>query len=100
MRLDLSPETRRRVALLFRPEDQEQAASLLANECGNNIWGFKRADERGMERVRFAAPKISGDLHKLSAAVDLPKLDLRDPLMSAGFPEVNDHEKWLPEKKW
>jgi hypothetical protein len=69
---DLSLETRKRVDLLFRSEEREQAASLLVNECETNV----------------------------RAAVDLAKLDFQDLLMAAGFPEPKDHETWMPGKKW
>jgi hypothetical protein len=33
---ELSPETLRRVDILFPPEDRERAAALLYRGCGNN----------------------------------------------------------------
>src|SRR5436190_22429052 len=68
----LSPETKRRVELLFRPEDQLQATGLLDLACGYSLPGFKRAPDQDVERVRFAALKLSnGDLGKLRRAVEL-----------------------------
>ena len=97
----LSEETKRRVELLFRPEDQLQATGLLDLQCGYNLPGFKRASEHEFERIRFAALKLSdGDLSKLRRAVELAQLDFRDLLMAAGFGEITGYEKWLPEKKW
>jgi hypothetical protein len=98
----LSFETRRRVELLFRPEDHFQATGLLDLECGYSIPGFKHASEQDVERVRFAALKLSdGDLGQLRRAVELGQIDFRDLLMNAGFGyDVTAHEKWLPEKKW
>src|SRR5437762_11191313 len=82
----LSPETRRRVELLFHPDDQLTATGLLDLECGYSIPGFKNASEHELERIRFAALKVSdGDLTKLRQAVELAQLDFRDLLMHAGF---------------
>src|SRR6266446_3685015 len=95
----LSPETKRRVELLFRPDDQLQATGLLDLECGHSIPGFKRAPEQDVERVRFAALKVSnGDLGKLREAIELAQLDFRDLLVHAGFTNFTDYRKWLPEK--
>jgi hypothetical protein len=97
----LSPETKRRVELLFPPKDQLNAAGLLDLLCGYRIPGFKRATEEDVERVRFAALKLSeGDLGKLKRAIDLAHVDFRDLLMNAGFGEVEAHKEWWPEKKW
>ena len=98
---DASYETRRRVELLFRPEGQAQAMELLERECGYGLPGFKRASEADIERVRFAALKLSeGDLHNLREAVNLAKIDFRDLLLSAGFGDFTGYENWLPQKKW
>jgi hypothetical protein len=97
----LSPETKRRVELLFRPEDQLPVTGLLDLECGYSIPGFKRASEHDVERIRFAALKMSdGDLTKLRRAVELAQLDFRDLLVNAGFGNLTDHEKWVPHKNW
>ena len=70
-------------------------------ECGYSIPGFKRAPEQDVERVRFAALKLSdGDLSKLRGAVELAQLDFRDLLMSADFGDLTAYKDWLPEKKW
>ena len=66
MPIPLSPETRRRLDLLFRPVDRADAAELLVKECGNNLPFLEKLDEYQLERFRFAALKISGgDLNKL-----------------------------------
>jgi hypothetical protein len=97
----LSPETKRRVELLFRPEDQLEATGLLDLECGYSLPGFKRAPDQDVERVRFAALKLSdGDLGKLRGAVELAQLDFRDLLMNAGFGDLTAYKEWLPERKW
>jgi hypothetical protein len=97
MPIDLSPETRRRLHLLFRPSDQAEAEELLVQECGNNLPFLENSDEYGLERFRFAALKLSdGDLNKLYEEVGLAQQDWRDLLVAAGFAEdVNAHKHWL-----
>jgi hypothetical protein len=94
----LSPETRRRLDLLFAPADRPAAQAMLVNECGNNLTFLEQLDMFQLERFRFAALKESnGDLTLLRQAVDLANRDWRDLLMSAGFgEEVIAHERWLP----
>lgn len=96
--MTLSPETQRRLEILFREEDRAEAARLLAEECGNNLPFLEKLDERGLERFQFAALKLSeGDLTKLRDAVALAKTDWRDLLMAAGFGhDTRAHEHWLP----
>jgi hypothetical protein len=94
----LSPETEKRVELLFPPEDWERVSAMLVDECGENIPGWKMAD---IERLRFAALKLSqGKIHKLAGAVDLAKIYFRDVLMAAGFGETDSYKSWLPERTW
>jgi len=94
----LSPETERRLDLIFRMQDRDEAVRLLIEECGNNLPFLQTLDEKGLERVRFAALKLSGgDLGRLREAVKLAKTDWRDLLMAAGFGEdVHEHERWMP----
>src|SRR5687768_3748548 len=94
----LSPETRRRVELVFHGDEARVAAELLERECGNNIPFCERSDSVQMERIRFAALKVSGGkLETLREAVELAKIDWRDLLMWAGFgSDVKAHEKWVP----
>lgn len=93
----LSPETRRRVELVFRGDDARVAAEMLERECGNNVPFCEDSDSVQMERIRFAALKVSeGKVEMLRQAVELAKLDWRDLLMWAGFGnDVKAHEKWL-----
>ena len=95
----LSPETQRRVDLLFRPEEQNIVATLLITECGNNLPFIEELDEYELERFRFAALKLSdGNLDKLREAIELAKSDWRDLLMAAGFAnDVTEHNRWLPK---
>jgi hypothetical protein len=95
--IKLSPETQRRLKLLFRQRNQAEAEELLVQECGNNLPGSEKSDEYDLERVRFAAMKVSnGNLNKLYEAVGLAQEDWRDLLVNAGFAnDVNEHKKWL-----
>ena len=98
----LSPETKRRLELLFPPEEQARVAAIIEDECGNNLPFLERYDSFQMERFRFAALKLSeGDLAKLNRAVEVAKVDWRDLLVAAGFGhDVRIHETWVPEKTW
>jgi hypothetical protein len=94
----LTPETIRRVDLLFPPELREEVIRILEDECGNNLPFLAKADAKKLERFRFAALKVSrGQLDRLRSAVALGKLDWRDLLMSAGFGnDITAHNRWLP----
>ena len=95
----LSPETERRLALLFHGDDARTAATLLLHECGNNLPFCEKSDSIQLERIRFAALKLSaGNLDNLREAIALAKTDWRDLLMSAGFgTDVNAHKHWIPQ---
>ena len=96
--LALSPETQRRLEILFHVENRSEAMRLLVEECGNNVPFCEDSNERDMERIRFAALKLSGgDLSRLREAVELAKIDWRDLLVAAGFgDDVRAHEHWIP----
>ena len=74
------------------------AADLLVTRCGSNLPFNEEADGRSLERIRFAALKLSdGDLAKLRAAIELAQIDSRDVLVAAGFGhDVRAHEAWFP----
>jgi hypothetical protein len=94
---DLSPETLRRVDILFHPEDRERAKALLYEQCGYDVlWGRNPLE---VERVRFAALKVSdGKLSALEGAVKLGQQDFRDLLVAAGFAnDLEAHRKWEPK---
>jgi hypothetical protein len=85
---ELSPETIRRLDILFAPGDRESAKALL-QQCET---------VRESERLRFAALKVSdGNLALLESAVKLAQVDFRDLLMAAAFGEVDAHRKWQPK---
>lgn len=95
----LSPGTRRRVDVLFARQDRDTAARLLVEQCGEDLPAWTERDPRGLERVRFAALKVSeGDLDRLRAAVALARLDWRDLLVEARFgSDDRAHEAWPPK---
>jgi hypothetical protein len=94
----LTPETEKRIALLFSPDEQELVRSILLEECGTNIPGWQSAD---LERLRFAVLKLSkGKLDALQARVDAAKRDFRDVLVAAGFGEPDSYRRWRPGRKW
>lgn len=95
----LSHETRRRIDALFAPVGRAAAERLLVAECGNNLPFCEHSTAESLERLRFAALKLSeGSLQKLREAVELAKLDWRDLLMAAGFGhDVAAHAAWFPE---
>ena len=96
----LSPKTVKHLDSLFQSASRDVAADLLINQCGNNLPLLKDKDEFQLERVRFAALKVSGgDLEKLRSAVKLAQRDWRDLLMAAGFGDVNAHKSWEPSPK-
>lgn len=94
----LSPETRRRLDVLFPGRDREKAERLLVEDCGHRLPSCERSDSKGLDRLRFAALKLSGgNYKKLVEAVELAKIDWRDLLMAAGFGyDVRAHEDWEP----
>ncbi len=72
---------------------------MLVNECGQNVPFCEDSDEYRLDRLRFAALKISGgDLGRLQEAIDEAKHDWRDELLWAGFAERLDaHLRWAKE---
>jgi len=95
--VELSPQTVRRLELLFPPRVREEARQLLTEECGSNLPFFGGSNPIGLERVRFAALKVSqGQLEKLREAIELAKVDWRDLLVIAGFAhDPQAHKRWL-----
>jgi hypothetical protein len=95
---ELSPETLRRIDILFSPVDREAAKALLYQQCGNNLRYLAERDAHETERLRFAALKASdGKLALLERAVKLGQTDFRDLLMAADFGEVGAHLRWRPK---
>jgi hypothetical protein len=96
--LALSPETQRRLEILFREEHRAEATRLLVEECGNNLPFCADSTSRSLERIRFAALKLGGgDLPLLRDAIELAKTDWRDLLVAAEFgDDTQAHECWIP----
>ncbi len=93
----LSPETERCIQAYFPPEGRAEVAKLLLHECGNNLPFLEKLDEFELERVRFAALKLSrGNLDWLKEAINLAKSDWHELLIMAGFGGLNDHKHWFP----
>jgi len=97
--INLSTETQRRLEILFPEGQRLEAVRLLTEECGNNLPLCQDEDEAGLERIRFAALKLSGgDLVRLRDAVQLAKTDWRDLLMAAEFAhDPQAHQRWIPK---
>ena len=95
-----SPDTLRRIALLFPPESRDEVAALLTTQCGRNLPLFERTTEAAIERVQIAALKQSdGTMDGLIAAIELAQTDWRDLLVAAGFAEdVQAHKRWLADE--
>jgi hypothetical protein len=76
MSIRLSLETERKIAVLFPPGSRCAVSELLMHQCGNNLPFCQNQDEFQLERIRFAALKLSlGNLDKLKGAIDLAKQD-------------------------
>jgi hypothetical protein len=88
------------VNALFLPEDREEACRLLVEECADNLPLSRGANAYSLERLRYAALKLSeGDLDRLREAVALAQTDWRDLLMAAGFGGTDHaHKRWWPKK--
>src|SRR5712691_1444446 len=96
----VSPETEKRITLLFSPDEHELVRALLSEECGNNVPLLEDLDEVKLERVRFAALKLSqGKLDELDRAIALAKIDWRDLLMAADFGDPQAHLSWFPQRR-
>ena len=95
----LSPRTKELVDAIFPAENVKDAIHWLEDECGNAIPFCENNDEFQMERIRFAAIKLSnGNIDFLLKAIDEAKIDWRDLFMAAGFGyKISAHEKWAEE---
>ena len=98
MAVPLSAETARRVHILFRGDERDEAGKMLIEECADNLPLVDSDDGPGIERLRYAALKVSdGKISRLHEALALAKIDWRDLLMEAGFGEDESaHLDWLP----
>lgn len=94
-----SVETMKRVRRLFAAQQVDEVVRLLTDACGRNLPFLENLDAVGLERVRFAALKVSeGRIDRLRAAIDLARVDWRDLLVQAEFADdVRAHEHWLTD---
>jgi hypothetical protein len=95
---ELSARVTSHVEQLFPADERGAAASVLADECGEDLPLIGDANQGEIERVRVAALKLSGgDLAKLRHAVAIAQRDWRDVLVAAGFgSDPVAHERWRP----
>jgi hypothetical protein len=96
--IPLSQETRNRLRVLFPGPERDEAERLLVESCGHKLPLCEGASPESMERIRYAAMKLSGgDLVKLRDAIGLAIIDWRDLLVAAGFADdVLGHRSWNP----
>src|SRR5262245_6099330 len=100
MPIQLSPETEKRVALLFPPDEQGPVRAVLLEDVASHfISAPYTRSEREVERILFAVLKLSeGNFGKLGTAIKQATTDYRDVLVWAGFgSDVEAHKKWLPD---
>jgi hypothetical protein len=93
----LSADTQWLIDRFFRADHRADAASLLAERCARNLPSCEKSDARTLERLRFAAIKVSrGKLDRLHHAVREAQMDWRDLLMAADFGcDMNAHRQWF-----
>lgn len=97
---ELSDRTRAHVRALFRASDVVLAEQALVTDCGNNLPLLEQIGPKDLERVRFAALRLSdGRLDGLSKAIELAQADWRDLLVAAGFADdIQAHARWVPRR--
>ena len=99
--IELSPPTKQHLDALFAPADVPEAEELLARECADNLPLTWNPTPSGLERLRFAALRLSeGRLDRLRDAIALAKTDWRDLLVAAGFADdIDAHRSWQPQRR-
>jgi len=95
----LSPRTQQLVVGIFGLQDRAEAAQWLEQKCGNNLPFCSDHDEYQMERLRFAAIKLSqGNIQKLLRGIEVACMDWRDLLVAANIGhEVRAREAWTKD---
>jgi hypothetical protein len=98
--VDLSSLTKQHVAAMFASGEVGEAERLLGQECAENLPLVSNPTPLGLERLRFAAIRLSdGALPRLRDAITLAKTDWRDLLVAAAFADdVNAHRTWRPRR--
>lgn len=94
----LTARTQALVDAIFAEPERERAAALLRERCARNLPWLEHATPQSLDRIRFAALKVSGgDLELLQRAVVLAQTDWRDLLVAAGFADdAEAHLGWAP----
>ena len=86
----LTPLVIKKVRQLFPPDQQSDAISLLEKECGRNLPFSEDDRAQDLERVRLAVIKLTGgSLAELQRQIDIARVDWRDVLSSAEYPEAS-----------
>lgn len=98
--IPLSELTRSHLMALFAAPEVADAERLLVEECADNLPMIGHATPGGLERIRFAAIRVSdGNPSRLREAIDLAKADWRDLLVAGGFADdVDAHRTWQPRR--
>lgn len=96
----LTQDTRRLVECVFALEHRSAAVTLLESRCGSGLPFMREATPQALERLRFAALKLSqGSLDELARAVDVANTDWRDVLVAADFANnLLAHQAWFNER--
>jgi hypothetical protein len=95
--VELSNGTWDKIRRIFPRDQQQRAADLLRTQCGENLPLMRNGTPEGLERIRFAALKLSeGNIEKLERSIVLANKDWRDLLMTAGFGQLGAHLEWIP----
>jgi hypothetical protein len=92
----LTPDVIKIAQLFFQEQDLTRVLNALESECGTNLPLCQDSTPESLERLRFAAIKVSkGEMGLFREAIDLAKLDWRDLLVWAGFANnIHEHQKW------
>lgn len=71
----LTPKTIALIRSIF-PDQSQDVQHILEDECGQNLPLCKDSTPKSLERIRFAALKVSdGNVDRLLEAVSLAQLD-------------------------
>ncbi len=94
--IELSPATLCHLAVMFEPQDHAAAEELLTRDCAENLPLWYDISPVGLDRVRFAAWRVSdGSLERLAEPIQLARTDWSDLLVAAGFAhDPKAHGKW------
>jgi len=86
--VELTPLVVKKVRQSFAPDQQSEAIRSLEKECGRNLPFSEGDSAQDLERLRLAVVKLTGgSLTELHRQIDIAKVDWRDVLNSAEYPE-------------